>query len=162
MTKKETTALLEAIKSAPIVNGVISVLVCGMTFTFGNPWDKISEEGRDKLIINIGKRCRAKQTSGISKRELDKPGIASQKLLLWWKDNLDKTDDVRKTCALLEAYKKKWDGVNPYRMSAVQEKERKAEHHPIEVACKKLGVATTSLRRLCGLRDCVPLSWLKA
>lgn len=162
MAKKETAMLLEAIKNAPIVNGVITVLVCGTTFTFGKPWDKITEEGKNTLIANVGKRCRARKTSGISKRELDKPGIESQKLLLWWKYNLDKTDDVRKACALLEAYKKKWDGVNPYRMSATQEKERKKNHRPVERACKKLDISIASLRRLCELRDCVPLSWLKA
>lgn len=154
--------LLEAIKNAPIVNGVITVSVCGMTFTFGKPWDKITEEGKDTLIVNVGKRCRAKQTSGVSKRELDKPGIESQKFLLWWKDNLNKTDGVRKACALLEAYEKKWGRVNPYRMGAVQEKERKMDHHPIEIACKKLDISISSLRRLCELRDCVPLSWIKA
>lgn len=162
MTKKETAMLLEAVKNAPIINGVITVLVCGMTFTFGNPWDKITEEGKDALIVNIGKRCRAKLTSGISKRELDKPGIESQKLLLWWKGNLDKTEGVRKTYALLEAFKKKWDGVNPYLMSAAQEKERKIDHHPIVIACKRLDISIASLRRLCELRDYVPLSWLKA
>lgn len=82
MTKAETTALLEAVKNAPIVDGQITVTVFGTTFSFGgnNGWrdNTITEDSRQQWLDNIAACCRMKFTRSISKKELDEPGLRSQ------------------------------------------------------------------------------------
>jgi len=79
MTKTETTALLEAVKNAPIVNKSVTVTVCGTTFTFGNEWtNPFTEDTRQQWLDTIGRSCRARLTSGYSKKVLDEPGLRSQ------------------------------------------------------------------------------------
>lgn len=84
MTKKETDALLEAVKNAPIVNNQITVTVCGTTFTFGCPFKqfngdrRITEGSREEWLEQIAVRCRMRFTSSISKKELDEPGLRTQ------------------------------------------------------------------------------------
>lgn len=82
MTKQETTALLEAVKNAPIVDGKITVTVCGTTFSFGgrNMFcnNLVTEENRQKLLEAIEHKCKMRFTSSIPKKELDAPGLKSQ------------------------------------------------------------------------------------
>lgn len=84
MTKAETTALLEAVKNAPIVNNQITVTVFGTTFTFGCPYKqfngdrRITEENRKEWLEFIERSCKMRLTSSISKKELDAPGLKSQ------------------------------------------------------------------------------------
>lgn len=79
MTKKETEALLEAVKNAPIVNGKVTVTVCGTTFTFGNEWHKpFTEDTRQQWLDSIAASCRIRLTSSYSKKVLDEPGLRSQ------------------------------------------------------------------------------------
>ena len=79
MTKAETTALLEAVKNAPIVNKSVTVTACGTTFTFGNEWIKpFTEDTRQQWLDNIAACCRTRFTSSFTKRELDEPGLRHQ------------------------------------------------------------------------------------
>lgn len=84
MTKAETTALLKAVKNAPIVNNQITVKVFGMTFTFGCPYKgltgdrRITEENRAEWLGLIEHRCKVRFTNSFTKRELDAPGLKSQ------------------------------------------------------------------------------------
>lgn len=82
MTKQETTALLEAVKNAPIVNGTITVTVCGTTFSFGGrAWNCdrfITEENRKEWLDMIESACKKRYTSSFTKKELDTPGLKHQ------------------------------------------------------------------------------------
>jgi len=79
MTKAETTALLEAVKNAPIVNKSVTVTVCGTTFTFGNEWTRpFTDSTRQQWLDNIAACCRMRFTSSLTKRELDEPGLRHQ------------------------------------------------------------------------------------
>ncbi len=165
MTKKETTALLEAVKNAPIVNKSITVTVCGTTFTFGNEWrNPITEDTRQQLIDSIGARCRKKLTRSISNRKLDTAAsIRSQNYLLWWKDNIDKTEAVREAYSMLLIYDKKWEGIYWCEMSYEQKRERDKDYHPIEMAYKKLQIYKEyEFRCIANLRECVPPAWERA
>ena len=86
MTKKETEALLEAVKNAPIVDGKITVTVMGTTFSFGgdNGWrnNEITEDNRQQWLDNIAACCRMRLTRSIPKRELDEPGIRHQDFIV--------------------------------------------------------------------------------
>lgn len=158
MTKQETTLLLEAVKNAPIVDGTITVTVCGTTFSFGDKWsNKITEDNREKLLANISKACRARMTRGASKSELDKSAIRSQKLMLWWKDNIDKTEEVFRVVEIIKAYHEKW---NDY--DYVRESERKKDFYKMEIACEKIGVSYEDIEKLAALRSSVPRAWERA
>lgn len=82
MTKAETTALLEAVKNAPIVDGKITVTVMGTTFSFGGKTHfhdlSITEDNRKQWLDNIAACCRMRFTSSITKKELDKRSLAHQ------------------------------------------------------------------------------------
>lgn len=82
MTKQETTALLEAVKNAPIVDGSITVKVCGTTFSFGGSnWyrsNPVTEENRERLLEAIERKCKMRFVQSIPKKELDAPGLKSQ------------------------------------------------------------------------------------
>lgn len=158
MTKQETMLLLEAVKNAPIVDGTITVTVCGTTFSFGDKWsNKITEDNREKLLVSIGKACRARMTRGASKSELDRPAIRSQKLMLWWKDNIDKTEEVFQAAEIVKAYHDKW---NDY--DYARESERKKDYYKMEIACEKIGVSHKNVEKLAALRNSVPRAWEKA
>ena len=158
MTKQETTLLLEAVKNAPIVDGTITVTVCGTTFSFGDKWsNKITEDNREKLLVSIGKACRARMTRGASKSELDRPAIRSQKLMLWWKDNIDKTEEVFQAAEIVKAYHDKW---NDY--DYARESECKKDYYKMEIACEKIGVSHKNVEKLAALRNSVPRAWEKA
>ncbi len=164
MTKKETTALLEAVKNAPIVNKSITVTVCGTTFTFGNEWrNPITEDTRQQLIDSIGARCRMKLTRSISKRELDAASIRSQNYLLWWKDNIDKTEAVREAYSMLLVHNKKWEGIMWDKMTAAQKEERAKDYHPIMMTCKELHInREDEFCCIANQRECVPPAWERA
>lgn len=164
MTKQETTALLEAVKNAPIVDGKITVTVCGTTFTFGNEWNnRITEESREKLLDSIGRACRVRLTRSIPRSELDRPAIRSQKLMLWWKDNIGKTKEVLKSAKVSQAYHEKWDAIKWYSPEYRKtEKERNKDYDKVKKACKKIGVAPCDIEKLAYLRGTVPRSWEKA
>lgn len=158
MTKQETTLLLEAVKNAPIVDGTITVTVCGTTFSFGDKWsNKITEDNREKLLVSIGKACRARMTRGASKSELDRPAIRTQKLMLWWKDNIDKTEEVFQAAEIVKAYHDKW---NDY--DYARESECKKDYYKMEIACEKIGVSHKDVEKLAALRNSVPRAWEKA
>ena len=79
MTKQETTALLEAVKNAPIVNKSVTVAVFGTTFTFGNEWTRpFTEDNRQQWLDSIAASCRMRLTSGYNKKVLDEPGLRHQ------------------------------------------------------------------------------------
>lgn len=163
MTKQETTLLLEAVKNAPIVDGTITVTVCGTTFSFGNKWsNKITEDNRDKLLVSIGKACRARMTRGASKSELDRPAIRSQELMLWWKDNIHKTKDVLKAAEASKAYHDKWDALRWSHDYWAREKEREKDYDKVVTACRKIDVNPRDIGKLAVLRSSVPRAWEKA
>ena len=150
--------MLEAVKNAPIVDGTITVTVCGTTFSFGDKWsNKITEDNREKLLVSIGKACRARMTRGASKSELDRPAIRSQKLMLWWKDNIDKTEEVFQAAEIVKAYHDKW---NDY--DYARESECKKDYYKMEIACEKIGVSHKNVEKLAALRNSVPRAWEKA
>ena len=158
MTKQETTLLLEAVKNAPIVDGTIMVTVCGTTFSFGNKWHKkITENNRDELLGRIGQVCRARMTRSASKRELSRPAIRSQELMLWWKDNINKTEEVFQAVEIVKAYHDKW---NDY--DYARESECKKDYYKMEIACEKIGVSHKDVEKLAALRSSVPKAWEKA
>lgn len=82
MTKAETTALLEAVKNAPIVDGKITVTVFGTTFSFGGKTRlndlSITESNRNQWLDNIAACCRMKLVRSFTKKELDERGLAHQ------------------------------------------------------------------------------------
>ena len=159
MTKQETTLLLEAVKNAPIVDGKITVTVCGTTFSFGDKWsNKITEDNREKLLANIGKACRARMTRGASKNELDRPAIYSQELMLWWKDNIGKTNDVLKAAEVSKAYHEKWDSLRWSHDYWAREKD----YDKVVTACKKADANPRDIDKLAALRSSVPRAWEKA
>lgn len=79
MTKKETEALLEAVKNAPIVNSSVTVTVLGTTYTFGNEWRRpFTDDTRQQWLDSIAASCRMRLTSSYSKKVLDEPGLRHQ------------------------------------------------------------------------------------
>lgn len=163
MTKQETTLLLEALKSAPIVDGVITVTVCGTTFTFGDSWrNKISEENRSLLVESVGKVCRARMTRTVTKKQLDADSQESQRRLLWWKDNLDKTDAVFRTLDMLKEFETKWAGYKCYNAKPKEIKEHGVDELVVRQACAVLGTDITDIKAIAYLRASVPRSWVKA
>lgn len=82
MTKAETTALLEAVKNAPIVDGKITVTVMGTTFSFGGKTHfhdlSITENNRQQWLDNIAACCRMRFASSHTKKVLDEPGLKHQ------------------------------------------------------------------------------------
>ncbi len=162
MTKQETTALLEAVKNAPIVDGKITVTVCGTTFTFGNEWNnRITEDSREKLLDSIGRACRARLTRSIPRSELDRPAIRSQKLMLWWKDNIGKTKEVMKAAKVSQAYTEKWNALRWSHDYWARSNERNKDYEKVEKACKKIDVDPSDIEKLAYLRSTVPRSWEK-
>lgn len=162
MTKQETTLLLEALKSAPIVDGVITVTVCGTTFTFGDSWrNKITEENRILLVESVGKACRARMTRTITKKQLDADSQESQRRLLWWKDNLDKTDAVFRAFDMLKEFETKWAGYKWYDANPKEIKEHGDDEFAVRQACSVLGTDITDLKAIAYLRASVPRSWVK-
>lgn len=163
MTKQETTLLLEALKSAPIVDGVITVTVCGTTFTFGDPWrNKITEGGRSILIENVGRACRARMTRTITKKQLDADSQESQKRLLWWKDNLDKTDAVFRALDMLKEFKTKWADYKWYNAKPKEIKEHGVDELVVRQTCAAIGLDISTLKATAYLRASVPRSWERA
>jgi hypothetical protein len=163
MTKQETTLLLEALKSAPIVDGVITVTVCGTTFTFGDPWrNKITEGGRSMLIENVGRACRARMTRTITKKQLDADSQESQKRLLWWKDNLDKTDAVFRALDMLKEFEVKWADYKWYNAKPKEIKEHGVDELVVRQACAAIGLDISNLKAIAYLHASVPRSWVKA
>ena len=149
---------MEGVKNAPIVDGKITVTVCGTMFSFGDKWrNRITEDNRDELLVRIGNACRARMTRSISKSELDKSSIHSQKLTLWWKDNIDKTEEVFRVVEIIKAYHEKW---NDY--DYVRESERKKDFYKMEIAREKIGVSYEDIEKLAALRSSVPRAWEKA
>lgn len=162
MTKQETTLLLEALKSAPIVDGTITVTVCGTTFTFGDPWrNKITEGERGTLIESVGRACRARMTRTITKKQLDADSQKSQERLLWWKNNLDKTDAVFCALDMIKEFEAKWAGYKSYNTNSKEIKEHDHDAFAVEQACKHLGTNITDLKAIAYLRASVPRSWVK-
>lgn len=163
MTKQETTLLLEALKSAPIVDGVITVTVCGTTFTFGDPWsNKITEGARGMFIESIGRVCRARMARTITKKQLDADSQESQKRLLWWKDNLDKTDAVFRALDMLKEFEAKWAGYKWYDASPKEIKEHHIDELVVRQTCAALGTDISNIKAIAYLRASVPRSWEKA
>lgn len=162
MTKQETTLLLEALKSAPIVDGTITVTVCGTTFAFGDPWrNKITEGERGTLIESVGRACRARMTRTITKKQLDADSQKSQERLLWWKNNLDKTDAVFRTLDMLKEFEAKWAGYKWYSASPKEIKEHGVDELVVRQACATLGTDITDIKAIAYLRASVPRSWVK-
>ena len=154
--------MLEAVKEAPIVDGKITVTVCSTTFSFGDKWrNEITEDNRDELLARIGKACRARMTRSIPKRELDRPAIHSQKLMLWWKDNIDKTEEVFRAAEISEAYHDKWDSLRWSHDYYAREKERKTDYDKVVTACRKIDVNPQDIRKMAALRNSVPRAWEK-
>lgn len=155
--------LLEALKSAPIVDGVITVTVCSTTFTFGNHWrNKITEDNRSMLVESISKVCRARMTRTITKKQLDADSQESQRRLLWWKDNLDKTDAVFRTLDMLKEFETKWAGYKWYNAKPKEIKEHGVDELVVRQACAALGTNITDIKAIAYLRASVPRSWVKA
>lgn len=163
MTKQETTLLLEALKSAPIVDGVITVTVCGTTFTFGDSWrNKITEGNRSMLVENVGRACRARMTRTITKKQLDADSQESQKRLLWWKDNLDKTEAVFRALDMLKEFEAKWAGYKWYNAKPKEIKEHGIDELVVRQTCAALGTDISNIKAIAYLRASVPRSWEKA
>ncbi len=164
MTKQETTLLLEAIKSAPIVNGVITVTVCGTTFTFGDEFrNKITEAGRGLLVESVGRACRARMTRTVTKKQLDADSQESQKRLLWWKDNLAKTDDVFRALDTLKEFEAKWAGYKWYNAKPKDIKEHDMNELIAKRAYESLDIhSAADLKAIARLRASVPRSWVNA
>jgi hypothetical protein len=163
MTKQETTLLLEALKNAPIVDGVITVHVCGTTFTFGDHWrNKITEDGRSMLIENISRVCRARMARTTTKKQLDADSRKSQERLLWWKDNLDETDAVFRALDMLKEFEAKWADYKWYNANPKEIKEHGIDELVVRQACAALGIDISNIKAIAYLRTSVPRSWERA
>lgn len=166
MTKQETIALLEAVKNAPIVNGTITVTVCGTTFSFGGrTWNGdrfVTEENRKEWLDIIERTCKKRYTSSITKKELDRKATDSQNHLLWWKDNISKMDDVARVEKKRKEFDKKWGRMKFADMTDLQCKERKSEHKLIKSEENKLGIEYLDIHLLMYVRQEIPKSWMRA
>lgn len=156
MTKAETTALLDAVKNAPIIKDTIVVTVCGTTFTFGC----VREGDREKLLSSIRKACSKKIVKNIPQKEYDNESNKSQKALLWWKDNLDKTIIVLYAHYLYVKLREKWKDVKWYNMTKKQKQEYDDDCRPIDEICKSIGMDRNAMCRKAIVRNMVPKAWL--
>ncbi len=158
-------ALLDAVKNAPIVDGKISVSVCGTTFTFGEKCNPVTEASREKLLDHIGKACRARQTHTMTWRERDDRSMRLQEALGWWKGNVGKTDLVLRAERMVRSYKEKWNYIFEWNMTRQQIDERQKDMALTEAALNPLGfclATSNSLLEIAGMRCCVPRAWLNA
>ncbi len=166
MTKTETAKLLDAVRNAPIINGVITVVVSGTTFTFGQEFGgRISEGYREILLNAIKENCRMKMVRTYSKKELNSSPMRTQELLLWWKKNIDKGDLLIDALNRTDAFDKKWKNLTETdcsEMTAELWYDYRREKTNLIYDYKKLGVEKQNLRRLVELRSCIPAAWVKA
>lgn len=164
MTKKETTMLLEAVKNAPIIDGVISVKIGNTTFSFGDKYcNAITEQNRGRLLNNIEMNCRAKLTETPSKRKLDSRSRVLQDALLWWKENIAKTDAVLYAYKLAKDFNERWRGKYSWNQSEEEEKLKEQEYEKVMNARKATGITEyQTLFNIASMRSSVPTAWINA
>lgn len=172
MTKKEIKELTDMVMKAEAKEVNIDYYLSGVEFTYSDGNFKFSflvrqhndvNEAREAFLKELIRRTRASEPKkNIPKKELDLFPTQTQKHLMWWKDNIAKTEQVMCIVNKWREYSRKWDGINYICMTHQQKSDMDIEYKLIEMEEEKLGIGNLNIHMLASLRKEIPKAWTKA